>query len=53
MILVERSLIFADTVSSAICSSVLAQDATAPVHGAQPSVRMVQFWDEFARCRSL
>ena len=39
MILVERSLILAETVSSAISSSVDAQDATAPVHGAQPSVR--------------
>src|SRR4030095_4627180 len=39
MILVERSLIFAETVSSAISSSVVARDATAPVHGAQPSVR--------------
>src|SRR5207253_207863 len=39
MILVERSLIFADVVSSAISSSVDAHEATAPVHGAQPSVR--------------
>src|SRR5262245_48461100 len=39
MILVERSLIFAEPVSSAISSNVEAHDATAPVHGAHPSVR--------------
>src|SRR5262249_4833408 len=39
MILVEGCLIFAETVSSAISSGAVARDATAPVHGAQPSVR--------------
>src|SRR5207302_11414780 len=39
MIRVERSEIFAETVSSAISSRVDARDSTAPVHGEQPSVR--------------
>src|SRR5207249_3378240 len=39
MIRVERSLILAEVVSSAISSSVDAHDATAPVQGAQPNVR--------------